>query len=89
MKKGDLHENAEVSWEQVNGENAEMAKVKPQLTGHRWLQFLDGAKEITSSESLWGKDGELDVIKLAKKCGFDVKPYTDDYLDKVSRKSKY
>jgi hypothetical protein len=85
----DLQENAEVSWEQTKNENAETTAVKPQLTGRRWLQFLDGAKEITRSISLWGKGGELDVFKLAKKCGFDVQPYTDEYLDEVSRDPEY
>ena len=89
VKRDGLHENAEVSWEQFDNENAETANGKPQLTGRRWLQFLDGAKEITRSTSLWGKGGELDVFKLAKKCGFDVKPYTDEYLDKVSHDPKY
>jgi len=89
VKREGLHENAEVSWEQDNNENAETAEVKPQLTSRRWLQFLEGAKEITRSAFLWEKDGGLNVIKLAKECGLVVKPYTDKYLDKVSRNPKY
>jgi hypothetical protein len=88
VRSEDLHENAEVSWEQVGGEIAATAN-KPQLTGRRWLQFLDGVKEITRSASLWVQDGELNIIELAKKCGLDVKPYTNEYLDEVSRDPKY
>jgi len=85
----DLHKNAEVSWEHSGSKDAESTKVKPQITGRRWLQFLDGAKKTTRSLFLWGLNGKLNIIKLVKKCGLNIEPFTDEYLYEVSHDPKY